>query len=161
MCLLHRCAFSSYIYSLCEEILSFWSNHCWFMMQGQSWSVPWHICDFYSIKWGTKRKITTFGIFSTTIFDIECRIWMKLAPVLVPLETWFWFMLFLDLLSAKPCLRFLIELIEQILHTIKVGEILWSQVVYTCTHNGACCKTWCGVWSLFWSGVWSHFWSRF
>jgi hypothetical protein len=27
--------------------------------------------------------------------------------------------------------KFLIELIEQILHTIKVGEILWSQAVYT------------------------------
>ena len=49
---------------------------------------------------------------------------MKLAPALVPLEVWFWYMLFLDLLSAKLCLRFLIELIEQILHTIKVGEML-------------------------------------
>ena len=49
---------------------------------------------------------------------------MKLAPALVPLEGQFWYMLFLDLLSAKPCLRFLIELIEQILHTIKFGEIL-------------------------------------
>ena len=49
---------------------------------------------------------------------------MKLAPALVPLEAWFWYMLFLDLLSAKPCLRFLNELIEQILRTIKVGEIL-------------------------------------
>ena len=49
---------------------------------------------------------------------------MKLAPALVPLEAWFWYMLFLDLLSAKPYLRFLIELIEQILRTIKVGEIL-------------------------------------
>ena len=35
---------------------------------------------------------------------------MKLTPVLVPLEAWFWYMLFLDLLSAKPCLGFLIEL---------------------------------------------------
>ena len=49
---------------------------------------------------------------------------MKLAPALVPLEAWFWYMLFLDLLSAKPYLRFLIELIEQILPTNKVGEIL-------------------------------------
>jgi hypothetical protein len=49
---------------------------------------------------------------------------MKLAPALAPLEAWFWYMLFLDLLSAKLCLRFLIELIEQIPHTIKVGEIL-------------------------------------
>ena len=49
---------------------------------------------------------------------------MKLAPALVPLEAWFWYMLFLDLLSAKLCLRFLIELIEQILRTIKVAEIL-------------------------------------
>jgi hypothetical protein len=49
---------------------------------------------------------------------------MKLAPALVPLEVWFWYMLFLDLLSAKVCLGFLIELIEQILHTIKFGEIL-------------------------------------
>ena len=49
---------------------------------------------------------------------------MKLAPALVPLEAWFWYMLFLDLLSAKLCLRFLIELIEQIPHTIKFGEIL-------------------------------------
>ena len=29
------------------------------------------------------------------------------------------------------CLGFWIELIEQILHTIKFGEILWSQAVYT------------------------------
>jgi hypothetical protein len=32
-----------YVYTAwlhCEEILSFWSNHCWFMIQGQSWSVP-------------------------------------------------------------------------------------------------------------------------
>jgi hypothetical protein len=49
---------------------------------------------------------------------------MQLAPALVPLEAWFWCMLSLDLLSAKPCLRFLIELIEQILHTSKGGEIL-------------------------------------
>jgi hypothetical protein len=49
---------------------------------------------------------------------------MKLAPALVPLEAWFWYMVFLDLLSAKPCLRFLIELIEQIIHTIKFCEIL-------------------------------------
>ena len=49
---------------------------------------------------------------------------MKLAPALVPLEVWFWYMLFLDLLSAKVCLGFLIELIEQIEHTIKFGEIL-------------------------------------
>ena len=48
---------------------------------------------------------------------------MKLAPALVPLEAWFWYMLFLDLLSAKQCLGFLIELIETILHTIKFGEI--------------------------------------
>jgi hypothetical protein len=51
---------------------------------------------------------------------------MKLAPALVSLEAWIWYMLFLDLLSAKPFLRFLIELIEQILQTIKVGEILWK-----------------------------------
>ena len=43
---------------------------------------------------------------------------MKLTPVLVPLEAWFWYMLFLDLLSTK------LELIEQILHTIKFSEIL-------------------------------------
>ena len=49
---------------------------------------------------------------------------MKLAPALVHLEAWFWYMLFLDLLSAKRYLRFLIELIEQILRTTKVGEIL-------------------------------------
>jgi hypothetical protein len=49
---------------------------------------------------------------------------MKLAPALVPLEAWVWYMLFLDLLSATHCVGFLIELIEQILHTIKVGEIL-------------------------------------
>jgi hypothetical protein len=56
---------------------------------------------------------------------------MKLAPALVPLEAWFWYMLFLDLLSAKYYLRFLIELIEQIIHTIKIGQILRSQTVYT------------------------------
>jgi hypothetical protein len=49
---------------------------------------------------------------------------MQLAPALVPLEAWFWYMLFLDLLSAKFCLGFLIEVIEQILRTIKVGEII-------------------------------------
>jgi hypothetical protein len=57
---------------------------------------------------------------------------MKLAPALVSLEAWFSYMLFLDLLSAKQCLRFLIELIEQILHIIKFCEILWSQAV--CIH---------------------------
>jgi hypothetical protein len=31
---------SRHFMCLCEEILSFWSNHCWFMIQGQSWSVP-------------------------------------------------------------------------------------------------------------------------
>jgi hypothetical protein len=82
-------------------------------------------------KMGYKEENYNFWDFSTTIFDIKCRLWMKLAPALVPLEAWFWYMLFLDLLSAKPCLGFLIELIEQILHTIKVGEILWSQAVYT------------------------------
>ena len=59
---------------------------------------------------------------------------MKLAPALVPLEAWFWYMLFLDLLSAKPCLRFLIELIEQILHTIKLVK---SYEVRLYTHNGS------------------------
>ena len=49
---------------------------------------------------------------------------MKLAPALVPLKAWLWYMLFLDLLSEKICHGFLIELIEQILHTIKIGEIL-------------------------------------
>ena len=49
---------------------------------------------------------------------------MKLAPAMVPLEAWFWIMLFLDLLFVKLCLRFLIELIEKNIHTIKVGEIL-------------------------------------
>ena len=44
---------------------------------------------------------------------------MKLAPALVPLEAWFWYMLFLDLLSAKPC-----QISDRILRTIKVGEIL-------------------------------------
>jgi hypothetical protein len=34
----------------------------------------------------------------------------------------------LDLLSAKSYLGFLIELIEQMLHTIKFGEILWQQL---------------------------------
>jgi hypothetical protein len=92
---------------------------------------PWHICDFFSRKWSTKRKTTTFWDFSTTIFDIKCRLWMKLTPALVPLEAWFWYMLFFDLLSAKLCLGFLIELIEQILHIIKVGKILWSQAIYT------------------------------
>ena len=41
---------------------------------------------------------------------------MKLAPALVPLEAWFWDMLFLDPLSAKPCLGFLIELKLQMCH---------------------------------------------
>jgi hypothetical protein len=62
--------------------------------------------------------------FSTTIFDIKFRLSMKLVPTLVTIEAWFWYILFLDLLSATSCLGFLIELIEQILHTIKVGEIL-------------------------------------
>ena len=59
---------------------------------------------------------------------------MKLAPALVLLEAWFWYILFLDLLSAKLCLRFLIELIEQILRTIKVVK---SYEVRLYTHNGA------------------------
>jgi hypothetical protein len=48
---------------------------------------------------------------------------MKLAPAMVILEAWLLNMLFLDLLSAKLFLRFLIELIEKKIHTIKVGEI--------------------------------------
>jgi hypothetical protein len=73
---------------------------------------------------GYQEENYSFWDLSTTIFDIKCRLLMKLAPAFVPLDTWFWHMLFLDLLSAKPCLGFLIELIEQILRTIKVGEIL-------------------------------------
>jgi hypothetical protein len=42
-----------------------------------------------------------FWDFFTTIFDIKCGLWMKLAPALVPLEAWFWYMLFLDLLSLN------------------------------------------------------------
>ena len=45
---------------------------------------------------------------------------MKLAPALVPLEVWFWYMLFLDLLSAK-----LIEL-----------KLVKSYEVRLYTHNG-------------------------
>jgi hypothetical protein len=54
---------------------------------------------------------------------------MKLAPALVHIEAWFWYMLFLDLLSVKVFLSFLIELIEQILNTIKVDvSIPWFKV---------------------------------
>jgi glycosyltransferase involved in cell wall biosynthesis len=95
--------------------LSFWSNHCWFMIQGQSWSVPMAHLWLLFMKMGYQEENYNFWDFSTIIFDIKCWLWMKLAPALVPLEVWFWYMLFLDLLSAKWCLRFLIELIEQIL----------------------------------------------
>jgi hypothetical protein len=73
---------------------------------------------------GYQEENYNFWDFSTTIFDIKCPLLMKLAPALVPLEACCWNMLFLDLLSAKPVLGFLIKLIEQILHTIKFGEIL-------------------------------------
>ena len=56
---------------------------------------------------------------------------MKLAPALVPLEAWFLVYVVLIPIICKTCLGFLIELIEQILHTIKFGEILCSQAVYT------------------------------
>jgi hypothetical protein len=49
---------------------------------------------------------------------------MKLAPAMVTLEAWLLNVLSLDLLSANLFLRFLIELIEKNIHTIKVGEIL-------------------------------------
>jgi hypothetical protein len=101
------------------------------MIQGQSWSVPMAHLWLLFKKIGYQEENYNFWDFSTTIFDIKRRFWMKLAPALVPIEAWFWYMLFLDLLSSKECLGFLIELIEQILHTIKVGEILWSQAVYT------------------------------
>jgi hypothetical protein len=40
MCSLHRvCIFQLYL-EFVWRIRSFWSNHCWFMIQGQSWSVP-------------------------------------------------------------------------------------------------------------------------
>ena len=116
---------------LCEEILSFWSHHCWFMIPGQSGSVPVAHLWLLFKKMGYQEENYNFWDFSTTIFDIKCPLWMKLAPALVPLEACCWNMLFLDLLSAKPVLGFLIKLIEQILHTIKVGEILWSHAVYT------------------------------
>jgi hypothetical protein len=101
------------------------------MIQGKSWSVPMAYLWLLFKKIGYQEENYNFWDFSTIMFDIKCRLWMKLAPALIPLEAWFWYMLFLDLLSAKLCLRFLIELIEQILQTIKVGEILWSQAVYT------------------------------
>jgi hypothetical protein len=62
-------------------------------IQGQSWSVPMAQEENYN-----------FWDFSTTIFDIKCRFWMKLAPALVPIEAWFWYMLFLDLLSKMHTL---------------------------------------------------------
>jgi hypothetical protein len=77
-----------------------------------------------------RGKLQLLGFFHYNFWH-KSWFWMKLAPALVPLEAWFWYMLFLDLLSAKLCLGFLTELIEQILHTIKFGEILWSQAVYT------------------------------
>ena len=119
------------IFRVCEEIPSFWSNHCWFMIQDQSWSVPMAHLWLLLKKMGYQEENYNFWDFSITIFDIKCRLWMQLVPALVPLEAWFWYMLFLDLLSAKLCLGFLIVLIEQILHTMKVGEIWWSQAVYT------------------------------
>jgi hypothetical protein len=36
---------------------------------------PWHICDFYSWKWGTKRN------FSTTIFDIKWFVLLILSEI--------------------------------------------------------------------------------
>jgi hypothetical protein len=101
------------------------------MIQRQSWSVPMAHLWLLFKKMGYQEENYNFWDFSTTIFDIKCRLWMRLAPALVHIEAWFSYMLFLDLLSAKPCLWFLIELIEQILHTIKFGEILWSQAVST------------------------------
>jgi hypothetical protein len=45
----------------------------WFKVNPEVFT--WHICDFYSRQWGTKRKITTFGIFPlhflTTNVDFE------------------------------------------------------------------------------------------
>jgi hypothetical protein len=54
------------------------------------------------ITWNLSFLINyNFSYFSTTIFDIKCRLRIKLAPALVTLEAWFWYMLFLDLLSAN------------------------------------------------------------
>ena len=59
---------------------------------------------------------------------------MKLAPALVPIEAWFWYMLFLDLLSAKPCLGFLIRINRTNSTQLNLVK---SYEVRLCTHNGA------------------------
>jgi hypothetical protein len=89
-------------------------------------------------KMGYQEENYNFWDFSTTIFDIKCPLWMKLAPALVPLEAWFWYMLFLDLLSAKLFLRFLIEYQNSItsktvsqIFPVMLQSLLKSHYVYT------------------------------
>jgi hypothetical protein len=74
-----------------DNRLSFWSHHCWFMIQDQSWSVPMAHLWLLFKNIGYQEENYNFWDFFTTICDIKCRLWMKLAPALVPLEAWlFW-----------------------------------------------------------------------
>ena len=135
MCLLHRCAFSSYIYSLCEEILSFWSNHCWFMMQGQSWSVPTAHLWLLFKKMGYQEENYNFWDFFHYNFWHRMSNLNEISSCIgTPRDLVLVYVVLRPITCKIVCLGFLIELIEQILYTIKVGEILWSQAVHIMGH---------------------------
>jgi hypothetical protein len=57
----------------------------WFMIQGQPWSVLMAHLWLLFMKMGYQEETYNFWDFSTKIFDIKCRLWMKLVPALVPL----------------------------------------------------------------------------
>jgi hypothetical protein len=129
MCLLHMaCIFQLYLEFVWRNI-SVWSNHCWFMIQGQSWSVSMaHLWLFFQENWVPRGKLQLLGFFHynfwhimSTLNDISSCIGTHRGLVLV----------YVVLRPAKQCLGFLIELIEQVIHTIKFGEIR----LYA--HNGA------------------------
>ena len=92
---------------------------------------PWHICNFFFKKMEYQKENYNFlGFFHynfwhkmSTLNEISSCIGTSRGLVLVYVV--------LKPIICKICLGFLIELIEQILHTIKFGEILCSQAVYT------------------------------
>jgi hypothetical protein len=94
------------------------------MIQGQSWSVPMAHLWLLFKKMGYQEENYNFWDFSTAIFDIKYWHWMKLAPVLVPLEVWFWYMLFFNQHSMTS------KILSQIF-SVMFQSLLKPHYVYT------------------------------
>ena len=102
MCLLHRlCIFQLYL-----EFV--WRNSIFLvksLLIYDSRSIGTFV-TFIQENGVPRGKLQLLGFFHYNFWH-KMSTWMKLVPVLVPLEAWFWYMLFWDLLSAKLCVSIL------------------------------------------------------